>query len=210
MLLEESISKRVSIRKWQDKKIEREKLLNVMEAARRAPSWGNSQPWRFVVVEDHDAIKTLAQSAGSQPVMETAPAVIICAGDFDDFSKAQMTRSIKELASAGVVDITDEEISLMLSEANPYAVIEEEAKKFRTREQIVIATAYITLAAVGQGLGTCWIGAFDAEMVQKEFGLPDNMLVHALLAIGYPGEAPSPRPRKPFEDIVFWERYDRD
>ena len=108
MLLEESISKRVSIRKWQDKKVEKEKLLRVMEAARRAPSWGNSQPWRFVVVEDHDAIKTLAQSAGKQPVMETAPAVIICAGDFDDFSMAQMTRSIKELASAGVVDITDE------------------------------------------------------------------------------------------------------
>ena len=45
MLLEESISKRVSIRKWQDKKIEREKLLNVMEAARRAPSSGASGRW---------------------------------------------------------------------------------------------------------------------------------------------------------------------
>jgi nitroreductase len=40
MLLEETISKRVSIRKWQDKKIEREKLLNVMEAARRATPGG--------------------------------------------------------------------------------------------------------------------------------------------------------------------------
>lgn len=207
MLLEESISKRVSIRKWRDKKIEKKKLLNVMEAARRAPSWGNSQPWRFIVVEDHDAIKTLAQAAGSQPVMETAPAVIICAGDFEAFSKAQMTRTIKELVSAGVVDISDEEIALMLSEANPHAVIKEEAKKFRTREQIVIATAYITLAAMGQGLGTCWIGAFDAEMVKENFGLPNNMLVHALLAIGYPGEDPAPRPRKSLEDIVFWGRY---
>ena len=209
MQLEESFLKRISIRKWQDKKIEKEKLLNVLEAARRAPSWGNSQPWRFVVVEDRDGIKTLAQAAGNQPVMESAPAVIICAGNYDDFSKAQMTRSIKELVSAGVVDISDEEIALMLSEANPHAVIEEEAKKFRTREQIVIATAYITLAAVGQGLGTCWIGAFDAELVQNAFGLPDKMLVHALLAIGYPGEAPAPRPRKHLEDIVFWGRYDR-
>ena len=207
MLLEESIIKRVSIRKWQNKKIEREKLLKVMEAAQRAPSWGNSQPWRFVVVEEADGIKMLAQAANNQPVMETAPAVIICAGDVDAFSKKQMTRSIRELVSAGVVDIKDEDIALMLSEANPFAVIAEEAKKFRTREQIVIATSYMTLAAVGQGLGTCWIGAFDAEMVKKNFGLPDNTLVHALLAIGYPGEDPSPRPRKPLEEIVFWEKY---
>ena len=207
MLLEESILKRASIRKWQDNRIEKEKVLKVLEAAQQAPSWGNSQPWRFIVVEETDAIKTLAQSANNQPVMETAPAVIICAGDVDAFSKKQMTRSIKELVSAGVVDINDEDIALMLSEANPFAVIAEEAKKFRTREQIVIATAYMTLAAVGQGLGTCWIGAFDAEMVKKAFGLPDNMLVHALLAIGYPAEDPSPRPRKSLEDIVFWESY---
>ena len=53
MLLEESISKRVSIRKWQDKKIEREKLLNVMEAVGHPPgetlSRGGSLLWRIMM-----------------------------------------------------------------------------------------------------------------------------------------------------------------
>ena len=118
-----------------------------------------------------------------------------------------MTRSIKELASAGVVDIKDEEIALMLSEANPFAVIEEEAKNFRTREQIVIATAYMSLAAVGQGLGTCWIGAFDQDAVRAVLGIPETAKVIEVFTLGYPGDSPKAKTRKSLDEIICWEQW---
>jgi nitroreductase len=205
----ELVLKRVSIRKWESRKVERERIINVVEAARRAPSWGNSQPWRFIVIEEKEGVRKLATASGDQPVVATAPVVIICAGDFEAFSKKNMIRSVKELIATGTLDLelTDEELEALFSEGSPTAVIGEEAQKFRTREQIIIAMAYMTMAAVDQGLGTCWIGGFDADMVLKDFELPGKTVIHALLAMGYPAESPGPRPRKPLEAIASFGKY---
>jgi len=204
MEVKEAVATRTSIRKWQDKKIEREKLINILEAARRAPSWANTQPWRFIVIEDAESIEEVAKASGGQPVVATAPVVIICAGDFQAFSPGNIKKTIRELMTSGAFEITltDEEIDALLAQESPAAPIGEEAMKTKTREQIQIAMAYMTLAAVDEGLGSCWIGGLDPGAVHEQFGLPPNILVHALLPIGYPAESPRPRPRKALEDIV--------
>ncbi|MFX0202795.1 MAG: nitroreductase family protein [Candidatus Hodarchaeota archaeon] len=208
MEFREVVLKRVSIRKWKKKKVEKEKLINILEAARRAPSWSNTQPWRLIVIEEEESIKKLAEASGGQPVVEGAPVVIICAGEFGAFSRKQMMRSAKELIATGAIEVKEEELEMLL-EQSAVRVAGEEAMKFRTREQITIATAYMTLAAVDQGLGTCWIGGFDAEAVQRDFRLPPQIIVHAMLALGYPGESPLPRPRKPLEEITFFGGYSK-
>ena len=119
-----------------------------------------------------------------------------------------MMRSVKELIATGPIEIKDEELETLLKQSAA-RVASEEAMKFRTREQITIATAYMTLAAVDQGLGTCWIGGFDAEAVQRDFRLPPQIIVHAMLALGYPGESPLPRPRKTLEEITFFGGYSK-
>jgi nitroreductase len=63
------------------------------------------------------------------------------------------------------------------------------------------------LEAVNQGLGTCCAGAITPQDVHKRMNLPDNLFVHTILALGYPGEDPKPRPRKDMNKIVFWEKY---
>jgi nitroreductase len=77
----------------------------------------------------------------------------------------------------------------------------------RTGEQINIAMAYMTLEVIHQGLGTCWITSLSKEDVHQIMDLPDELFVHALLAVVYPEEDPAPRPRKPVDEIVFWEKY---
>jgi nitroreductase len=72
---------------------------------------------------------------------------------------------------------------------------------------VAIAVDHITLAAVEQGLGTCWIGAFKQDDVKKLLGIPDNVRVVALLPIGYPSEVPDPRPRKNLDDIISYEKW---
>ena len=73
---------------------------------------------------------------------------------------------------------------------------------------MAIAVDHITLEAVEQGLGTCWIGAFKQDEVKKLLGIPDNVRVVALLPLGYPDGTPDPRPRKSLDETVsyeFWE-----
>jgi nitroreductase len=61
---------------------------------------------------------------------------------------------------------------------------------------------HITLAATAQGLGTCWIGAFEEVAVQKVLGIPANWRVVCLTPLGTPDEQPDARPRKPLAELV--------
>jgi nitroreductase len=73
---------------------------------------------------------------------------------------------------------------------------------------VAIAIDHITLAAVAEGLGTCWIGAFDEDQVKEMLGIPPEIRVVALLPIGYPQDpAPVAKSRLPLEEIVKWERW---
>jgi nitroreductase len=70
-----------------------------------------------------------------------------------------------------------------------------------------IAVDHMALQAVEEGLGTCWIGAFDEKKVKEILGIPDNVRVVALLPLGYPSEIPGNTPRKSLGEIVMWDRW---
>ena len=72
---------------------------------------------------------------------------------------------------------------------------------------LAITVDHMTLQAVEEGLGTCWIGAFDEGKVKKILGIPDRVRIVSLLPIGYPEYVPSPTPRKLIEEIVLFERW---
>ncbi|MEO0162509.1 MAG: nitroreductase family protein [candidate division WOR-3 bacterium] len=72
---------------------------------------------------------------------------------------------------------------------------------------LAIAMDHIILAATNEGLGTCWIGAFEEKKVKEILGIPDDVRVVALTPIGYPAEEPKDRGRKEFHEVVAYERY---
>jgi len=72
---------------------------------------------------------------------------------------------------------------------------------------LAISVSYMTLEAVEQGLGTCWLGAFKQDEVKKILSIPENIRVVALLPLGYPDESPSPRPRKSLEEVVIYDNW---
>lgn len=74
---------------------------------------------------------------------------------------------------------------------------------------VSISMAYITLAAVQEGLGTCWIGAFKPDRVHDILGIPNEVIVVGLLPIGYPDTDAPPKKRLDLEEIVMHE-YWRD
>ncbi|MBO3804309.1 MAG: nitroreductase family protein [Candidatus Brockarchaeota archaeon] len=69
------------------------------------------------------------------------------------------------------------------------------------------ATQNLLLAAHGLGLGSCWVGAFEDELVSKVLGLPSGVKPVAIVPIGYPAEAPPPTPRLPLAEKVHARRY---
>jgi nitroreductase len=66
------------------------------------------------------------------------------------------------------------------------------------------ATMCLLLAAHDMGLGACWNGAFDDQIVRAALGLEEHILPVAILSIGWPAESPNVPPRRAAEELVSW------
>ena len=166
----DAIKKRKSVRAYLDKAVEKEKLTRIMEAARLAPSAGNRQEWRFVVVTDREKREELAVRAAGQRFVGEASVVIACCAE------------------------TDEHVMQCGLESFPI--------------DLAITIDHITLAAVAEGLGTCWIGAFDESVAREILDIPQSIRVVQLLPLGYPVD-PSPveKTRLDLNQTVHYEKW---
>jgi nitroreductase len=92
----ECIKKRRSIRKFLDIPVEWEKIALMIDAAKSAPSAGNLQAWKFVVVTNRETIKKLSEAALQQLWIQTAPCVIVVCMDMKKHSRYYGTRGEKK------------------------------------------------------------------------------------------------------------------
>jgi len=84
----------------------------------------------------------------------------------------------------------------LLSSGNPTCAI-----------NLAIAVDHMTLAAVAEGLATCWIGAFSQEKAREVLHIPENCQIVALLPLGFPAEPGRPKSRKNLEEIVSYDSF---
>jgi nitroreductase len=156
------IFKRQSVREFQQKPVEQEKIERVLKAAFQAPSAHNRQPWEFLVVtsqKDRDAI------AGMSPwakLCSGAAAVIACC--------ANLKRGDP-------------------SYEDPNAKMTEEALWV---QDLSAATENALLQIVEEGLGGVWLGWYPesarVDPFKKYFKLPEHIVPVSLIALGYPAK----------------------
>lgn len=176
----ELVKLRESIRGYIDKEVEEEKILKCIEAARLAPSACNSQPWKFVVVNDKETLskiknKIYDSTIGINKFILTAPVVIAVVGEKRNLTSA-IGASIK--------------------------------KKDYTSMDVGIAVEHLCLQAAELGLGTCIIGWFKNEEIKKALGIPKNRDIELIVSLGYYNkEACREKKRKNIEDIVAFNKY---
>jgi nitroreductase len=72
---------------------------------------------------------------------------------------------------------------------------------------VAITFDHLILAATVEGLGTCWIGAFDPIAAKKVLGIPEGIEPIAFTPLGYPDEAPPPKERKSINEIIRWNKW---
>ena len=171
------VRKRRSIRQYLDKPVEREKILQCLEAARLAPSAENTQPWRFVVLDDPALRERVGNAAFSGIYFPTrfalkAPVLVVV------------------LAK---LDLLANKIAAHLQKCQFYLL------------DIGCAVEHLALQAAEMDIGACWIGWFNGRKVKKELKIPDKYRVVAMLAMGYTEDWPArERPRKAREEIAWF------
>ncbi len=88
---------------------------------------------------------------------------------------------------------------------NPTHVMRCEVPSYAV--DLAIAVDHMTLVAVEEGLGTCWIGAFYQDEVRKILNIPEKYKVVALLPLGFPADSPGKKYRKSLEEIVCYDTF---
>jgi nitroreductase len=202
MELKEVIGNRRSMRFLRPyKRVEREKIQKMLEAARRASHWGNVQATKAVVIERATAPKEVVDAlpvgtaiAGFQ--FRTAPVVIVWYIDWSALPK-QGDR-LHELVEAGALGVNKEKSHLYLDQTLiPFFDGAMEMIKVGGVNEVEA-----TLVAFEEGLGTCCLGLPFDKKLRKAIKLPDDTKIVLLQTVGYPAEDPKAggqRPRRDFE-----------
>ena len=190
---------RRSVRKFSSAPVPEEYIIELLEAARLAPSGLNIQPWRFVVVKDKSVREQLATATPSRMVAE-APLVIVCFVDNRTMGSVQ-TR-INELQDVGAFAGTYFE-GKSAEEFFANKNVNEFWIKSNLAFNAAIGIEHIVLKAVDLGLSSCWVGSFDLKRVRDIVEIDSQYDVIALLPIGYAEKMPTQRPRLSMDEIVL-------
>jgi len=174
---------RQSLRRYAERAIDDEVILSIVDAARRAPSASNAQPWRFIAVTGAAARAELARACFSGIYSPTrfaarAPLIIaLCA------ERAGLIRAAQTVKDRAMYQL-----------------------------DCGIAGEHLVLRAAELGLGCCWIGWFRRRGARKALGVPFHAAVVSLIAVGYPPEgwAPRPRPRVPLSSILWRDGWGKE
>ena len=181
MALLDLLKHRKSVREFLDRLVERDKIITCLEAARLAPSECNSQPWRFIVVDDRQLKDRLCDAAfggiySMNSFCKTAPVMVVVISEKSKFIAriGEMFRGTK------------------------YYLID-----------IGITCEHFVLQAEDLGLGTCWIGWFNERGVKSTLGIPQRKKIDMLIALGYyDREKLGPEhDREPMDKIVSFNSY---
>jgi nitroreductase len=180
-----------------------EDLHDILRLAGQAPSGYNFQPWRFIVVRDEINRKRLRKVAFDQEKVSEAPVVVIAVG---------MKEETKRLAG----DILMEGAKRGAGRIENVEPIKNQALSFLStirmdlwvNRHTMIAFTTMMLVAEAYGYDTAPMEGFDPAGVKREFGIPEEGEVVALLAIGKVREPDRVYPgRLPLEQIAFGEKF---
>jgi nitroreductase len=193
MELFEAIKSRRSIRRYKADPVDEKKINAILEAGRWAPSWGNTQCWRFIVVRDAKVKSKLADTLAKiklpdkeipnpgTTAMNTVPVVIVVC--------AVLGKSGTKPGPGG--------------DGGGYVTDKGDWFMFDT----ALAVQNMVLAAHAQGLGTVIIGLFDAAQAEKVINVPEGYKIVTMFPVGVPDQEGKAPPRKELSEIVIKNKF---
>lgn len=177
MELIEGIRTRRSVRKFTDQEVTKEQIEEIVEIARFAPSWKNSQSVRYMLILN----KEIKDRIASEAVM-----------GFD-----WNTTIIKGAPALILVNTVDKRAGYE-KDGTPSTSKGEHWQSYDAG----IASATFCLAAFEKGLASVILGIYDEEKIREIAGVPEGQKVSAIIPIGYANEEPQAPRRKETADLL--------
>lgn len=199
----EAIEHRRSVRAYAEKPVPTELLQQILEAAHKAPSSRNLQPWEYIVVTDPELKKRLRVAANDQAHVEQAGALFVCLGSL------HQQDALADRIEASLPPDAEPERRMRVQRTVTRMRQDDAFRQMHVLTNTYIGISFLVLAAEAVGLASVWMGGFDPDKVKEILGIPEGFYVAALVSVGYPHpDAPRPeRKRRPLEAIQHWNGF---
>ena len=190
-----------AIRRFTDEPVDEATLHRCLEAATRAPSGGNAQHWRFIVLDSAE-MRAVVQQAADASLKVIEPIYGMSRPAADDTSRnARRNRATYELH-----DLAGQRTSVLF-----VAFRNEFASDFLQGASIFPAVQNFALAARAQGLGACltsWASYEGEQLLREAIGIPDGWVLAGHIVVGWPRGHFGPVRRRPVGEVVFRNTWD--
>jgi len=182
-----AVKTRRSIRKYREEPVPEDALRQVLEAARWAPSWKNSQCVRFIVVRDPAVKAALA---------DCLIKITVGDGERDNPSARAIAGAPAVIVACAVLGRSGYDAGKEVTDKGDWYMFDA-----------ALAMQNLMLAAHALGLGTVQVGQSDAGKAAAVLGVPGGHVVVVMTPLGYPEQEGKAPPRKEFGEIVFYEKF---
>jgi nitroreductase / dihydropteridine reductase len=195
MEFKDVVMKRYATRKFTDQKVPEDKIDELIDLIRFAPSAINLQPWRIRVVSDQKTRKKLGPAVFNQAqAINCSHLLVLCADTDVDNVIAKADQSMKE---AGFPD--DSRIQMMSMATN----LKANFTPVWLQQQVYFALANAVNGAKALGLDSCPMTGFDSAKVAEILDLPKHLVPTALCPIGYGDGLPVAKARLSRADVLI-------
>jgi F420 biosynthesis protein FbiB-like protein len=187
---------RRSVRQYQDTSVPRELIMQMLEAARWAPSPHGRQPWRFVVLTQPEPKKQLADAMG-----QTWQQNLELDGQASPIVSIRLEKSRQRILHAPALIMP----CLYLGDLDQYPDAQrQEDEKTMAVQSIGAAIQNMLLTAYDLGLDTGWMCAplFCPEIACAALDLDAQLIPQALIPVGYAAADPKRRARLPLDSLI--------
>jgi nitroreductase len=187
------IHKRRSVRSYTSSPVPEEHITKILDAARMAPTAGNQQPWKFLVVRDRTKIDDLMNACITTSLNAYKGRQKPSAEELEKY-EAKMKAYLEKIFAAPVFVV----------------VLVDLQSKWPSYNQFdgPLAAGYLMLAARALGYGTVFFTDTIPDQVTKQvFGIPDRYRRVCITPIGIPEEWPETPAKKKLEGLVIYDSF---
>ena len=180
MELLEGLKTRRSVRRYTDELISHELFEEIVDTAKMAPTWKNTQTLRYILIQNEEIIKKICDD---------------CLLGFEHNAKTlSKCKNLVVLTQVNGRCGYEKDGSFSTSKGTGWEMFDAG-----------IAAQTFSLAANVYGVGSVMMGIFDEDKVKEILEIPEDLNVSCLLSFGYPKFIPDPVPRKEVSDLLFFQ-----
>lgn len=201
MKFKEIVESRFAVKKFDGRKIPEQKISELLELIRLAPSSFNLQPWKIRVVSDEPLKQKLAPASFNQSQISTSSHVLVFLADTN--LEGLIEKTEQQLLAKNA---SKEEIGPFLQMLRNFAAgMNPQQRVGWAQRQLFLALGNALNGAKALGFDSCPMEGFDAAAYSRILNLPDHLVPTVLCPVGFAADFPKPKSRFSIEDILVFE-----